>query len=164
MCCACSPGSSCSLKSEGKTDISCDRRVLVGYCLKKCFWLKAGNVEGDDGVAHGNPPNFEISLVAEIARMANTRRVNQDSASKGINAVMRRFPPVPIPSQCSGHVCSQLKLKHGMQIDQILRSQERHCFVCKVCAAGKKRVERPKRMPGELLSPLYTSARNNGRG
>jgi hypothetical protein len=80
---------SCSLKAIGKTDVSGDRPGIVGYRVEKTPWLKAGQVKCNDDVWRGSPPNLEISLIAEIAGMAGTGWINQDSASKSIYPVVR---------------------------------------------------------------------------
>jgi hypothetical protein len=58
------------------------RTCLVSICFPK------HRSECNDDVAHGRPPNLEISLIAEIAGMAGSGWVNQDSASKSIYSVV----------------------------------------------------------------------------
>ena len=68
-----------TLETMRKTGIHFDRRSLVGYCLEKSPWLKAGQVERDDRMQHGRPPNLEVSSSAEITRMAGIGWINQTS-------------------------------------------------------------------------------------
>jgi hypothetical protein len=78
----------CSLEAIGKTGIRFDGRGVAGYCLEKSPWLKPGKVKRDDRMRHGSLPNLEISLSAEITRMAGAGWTNQDSTAKRIYAVV----------------------------------------------------------------------------
>jgi hypothetical protein len=78
-----------SLEAIRKTDIRGDGRGVVGHAVEKSPWLKTCKVECNDNLSRGSPPNFKISLVAEIAGMAGTGWINQYSASKSIYPVMR---------------------------------------------------------------------------
>jgi hypothetical protein len=80
---------SAPLEAIRRTDIRSDGLGAVGQGLEKRPWLEAGKVEGNDEVSHGSPANFEISLIAEIARMARTGWINQDSTPKRVYPVMR---------------------------------------------------------------------------
>jgi hypothetical protein len=111
------------LEAICKTDVPFDRRGVVSHRVEEGFWFKAGEIECNDRVTHRSPPNLKISLVAEIARMACAGWINQRSASESIDAVVGRFPPIPVPGNGSSHVRSQLELKHRMHVDQVLRSQ-----------------------------------------
>ena len=76
------------LEAKRQADIRGDGRGLVDQPVEKGPWLEAGKVECDDGVRHRNSPNLEISLIAEIAGMAGTGRINQGSTPKSINPIL----------------------------------------------------------------------------
>ena len=65
------------LKTIRKADIRGDWPGVVGCRIEKATWLKAGQVECNDDVSRQGPPNLEISLVAEIARVAGIAWINQ---------------------------------------------------------------------------------------
>jgi hypothetical protein len=77
-----------TLETICKTGIRFDRRSVVGHRFEKSPWLKAGTVECDDCMRHGRPPNLEITLSTEIARMAGIGWIHQGSAAKSINPVV----------------------------------------------------------------------------
>lgn len=76
------------LEAIRKSGIAEDRGGVVGQHVEKGSRLKAGEVERKDDLWHGRPANFEISLIAQIARAAGARWINQDSASKGVDPVV----------------------------------------------------------------------------
>jgi hypothetical protein len=76
-------------ETKRETDIRGDRRGVVNQLVEKGPSLETGEVECDDGVLHRSPPNFEISLIAEIAGMAGVRWIDQDSTAKRIYPVLR---------------------------------------------------------------------------
>src|ERR1700691_3280421 len=78
-------GLSCSLEAISETDIRFDRRGVVGHRFEKSPCLKTGKVECDDCMRHRGPPNLEIPLGAEIARMAGVGWINQGSTAKSID-------------------------------------------------------------------------------
>jgi hypothetical protein len=59
-----------ALGTIGEADVRCDRRGVVGHCFEEGPRLKAGKVEGDNGMRHGSPSNLKVSLIAEIAGLA----------------------------------------------------------------------------------------------
>ena len=77
-----------SLEAIRKAKIRFDRRGVVGHRFEKGPWLKAGKIECDDGMRHGRPPNLEISLITEIARMAGISWINEGSTAKSIDPVV----------------------------------------------------------------------------
>jgi len=83
------PGLSCSLEAIRKADIRGDGLRVVGYRVKKTPRPKAGQIECNDNVLRGSPPNLEISLSTEITGMARIAWINQGVASKGINPIVR---------------------------------------------------------------------------
>ena len=77
------------LEAIRKSGIAEDRGGVVGQQVEKRSRLKAGEVERKDDVWHGRPANLEISLIAQIARAAGARRVNQGPTSKGVDPIVR---------------------------------------------------------------------------
>jgi hypothetical protein len=57
--------------------------------MEKTPRLKAGQVECQYDVWRGSPPNFEVSLSAEIAGPAGIARINQRFTSIRIDSVVR---------------------------------------------------------------------------
>src|SRR5271163_1315297 len=77
------------LEAIRKSGIAEDRGGVVGQHVEKSSRLKTGEVERKDDMWHWRPANLEISLIAQIARAAGTGWINQDSASKGVDPVVR---------------------------------------------------------------------------
>ena len=76
------------LEAKRETDIRRDGRGFVKQSIEKSPRLEAGEVECNDGVFDRSPPNLKISLIAQIAGMAGTRRVDQNSTPKRIYSVL----------------------------------------------------------------------------
>jgi hypothetical protein len=82
-------GLSSSLEAIRKADIRLDGSGVVRQCLEKGPWRKTCEVECNDNVSHGSPPNLKISLIAEIAGTAGAGWIDQGSTPKSIYPVVR---------------------------------------------------------------------------
>ena len=93
-----------TLKAIGESNVGGDGRSMVRELSKKSRGVKPRHVPGGNNVLCRRPPNFYVSLITQISHAAPVGWVNQSGAAKGIDSILRRFPPVPVPADFSPYI------------------------------------------------------------